>query len=73
MASIQGIVKKCRQLEEKEKWKELSETYNNLGRMFSERGKFKDALLYHTKDKEVCEMTQDISGQAQGKLMKWWF
>ena len=49
MASLQGLVKKCRQLEEKEKWKELSEAYNQLGRMFSERGKYKDALLYHTK------------------------
>jgi len=69
MASLQGLVKKCRQLEEKEKWKELSEAYNQLGRMFSERGKYKDALLYHTKDKEVCEMTQDISGQAQAHRM----
>ena len=66
MASLQGMVKKCRLLEQKEKWKELSEAYNQLGRMFSERGTYKDALMYHTKDKEVCEMTQDTSGQAQG-------
>jgi len=69
MASLQGMVKKCRLLEQKEKWKELSEAYNQLGRMFSERGKYKDALMYHTKDKEVCEMTQDISGQAQAHRM----
>ena len=25
--------------------------------------------MYHTKDKEVCEMTQDISGQAQAHRM----
>ena len=69
MASLHSMVKKCRYLEEKEKWKELSETYNNIGRMLSERGKYKEALEYHIKDKDVCESIQDISGQAQGRLL----
>jgi len=69
MASLHSMVKKCRYLEEKEKWKELSETYNNIGRMLSERGKYKEALEYHIKDKDVCESIQDISGQAQAHRM----
>lgn len=69
MASIQSMVKKCRFLEEKEKWKDLSETYDEIGRMFTQKGRFKEALEYHTKDKEVCEKTQDIPGQAQGDIL----
>ena len=68
MSSLHSMIKKCKHLQEKEKWKELSETYDEVGRILTEKGKFREALVYHTKDQAVCEMVQDVPGQAQGML-----
>ena len=66
MSSIQSMIKKCRFLEEKEKWKELSDACDHLGKLFYDKGRFKEALEYFTKYKQVCDMMQDVPGQAQG-------
>ena len=66
MSNLQVMIKRLKHLEEKEKWKELSETLNKIGILCMDKGKFKDALEYHRRDKEVCEKVNDVCGQAEG-------
>ena len=37
-----------------------------------DKGKFKDALEYHRRDKEVCEKVNDVCGQAEGIKFFWY-
>ena len=66
--SIQSLIKRSKLLEEKSKWEELSEVYNEIGRIYSMKGQFDEALRFYSKDKDLCESIQDVRGQAQGKV-----
>ena len=56
-------------LKEKEKWRELYETLNKIGILCMDKGKFKDALEYHRRDKEVCKKVNDVCGQVEAHRM----
>ena len=67
-SKVNSLQKKCRWLEEKGQWKELSETYQKLGRTLRESRQLSQALNYFILDRDLCIKQQDLSGQILGTL-----
>ena len=71
--SVNSLKKKCRHLEsseDKNKWKELSQTYDKLGQELRRTKQLEDALHYHSLDRDLCSKHQDVCGEAEGWSFK---
>lgn len=65
---LNSLKKKVRHLQDvPSKWKELSETYQKLGRVLKENRQFEESLEYFRNDRELCTRNEDMDGQALGK------
>ena len=72
--SVNSLKKKCRHLEnsdleDKCRWKELSQTYDKLGQELRRTRSLDEALYYHDLDRELCNKHQDVLGEALGWLL----
>ena len=68
MTTLHSLKKKCRQLEEQEKWQELSETYNKVATSLRSSKEYDDALEYLKKDRKLSEKTKDVKADAHGDI-----
>ena len=67
-SKLNSLKKKVRHLQDiPSKWKELSETYQKIGRMLRENRQLRESLVYFRNDKELCLQHDDVDGQALGK------
>ena len=66
MATLNSLKKKCRQLEERGRWQDLSETYNKIAKTLRESKDYDEALEYHRKDRKLYEKTKDLRADAHG-------
>ena len=64
--SLNSLKKKCRQLEERGKWEDLSEIYNKIAAAYRSSGEYDDALAYFKKDRKLCESHHDPKAEAHG-------
>ena len=66
MSTLNSLKKKCRQLEERGKWEDLSEIYNKIAAAYRSSGEYDDALAYFKKDRKLCESHHDPKAEAHG-------
>ena len=66
MSTLNSLKKKCRQLEERGKWEDLSEIYNKIAAAYRSSREFEDALDYYKKDRKLCETNSDPKAEAHG-------
>ena len=66
MSTLNSLKKKCRQLEERGRWKDLSEIYNKIATAYRSNREYADALAYYKKDRKLCETHHDPKAEAHG-------
>ena len=69
MSTVNSLKKKCRHLEEKGRWKDLSKAYNDIGRLLRGDKKYDEALDYYVLDRDLCRKHQDIIEEAEATRM----
>ena len=66
MSTLNSLKKKCRQLEERGKWEDLSEIYNKIATAYRSSRDYDDALAYYKKDRKLYESHHDLKAEAHG-------
>ena len=67
MSTLNSLKKKCRQLEERGRWKDLSEIYNKIAGALRSSRDYDEALGYYKKDQKLSETHHDPEAEAHGK------
>lgn len=67
MSSVNSLRKKCRLLEKRGKWKDLSKTCSDLARLLRNEKKLDEALQLYRKDRDLCIKLRDEVEEAEGK------
>ena len=67
MSTLNSLKKKCRQLEERGRWKDLSEIYNKIAAALRISRDYDEALGYYKKDQKLSETHHDPEAEAHGK------
>ena len=68
MSSVNSLKKKCRHLEDRGRWADLSRTCSDLARLLRNEKKLDEALLYYRKDRDLCIKLRDEVEEAEGVL-----
>ena len=66
MSTLNSLKKKCRQLEERGRWEDLSEIYNKIAAAYRSSRDHDDALGFYRKDRKLCETHHDPEAEAHG-------
>ena len=69
MSRISSLKKKCRVLEERKRWQELSDTLDTIGTILRDSGNQHEALEYFDRERNLCESEMIAAGEARGKLL----
>ena len=68
MSTLNSLKKKCRQLEERGRWEDLSEIYNKIAAAYRSNRDHDEALGFYRKDRKLCETHHDPEAEAHGNI-----